>query len=359
VDPKTGETALPVDLIRTVAVVLVILLHASIEPYPNVDFMSPQGVQIWWASNLYNSIAIVCIPLFVMLTGSLLLQPSKCEEPLRVFFKKRWRRIGIPIFFWGSVFFAWDFLVKGQSFTAISLLQGVIAGPYVHFWYLYALIGLYLITPVVRVVVAHANWEVIKYFLVLWLVGTGVVSLLTLIVSISPQTVWFRDNVFIFTGLIGYFILGAYVQRLRINRAILASGFILSTVCTFFGTYFLIGTIGEAYGRFFLDASSLSVIVASISLFLLLVTIPNSIGQNRLPYSNRALKVISENSLPIYLFQVIVLETLQNGYLGFKLSITTLNPIIEIPLLTGVTLVICLAIIVPLKKLPYVKRIIG
>jgi len=71
------------------------------------------------------------------------------------------------------------------------------------------------------------------------------------------------------------------------------------------------------------------------------------------------LKVISENSLPIYLFHLIVLETLQSGYLGFKLSVTTLNPLIEIPLLTALTLVICLAIIVPLKKLPYVKRIIG
>lgn len=358
-DPKTGESSLPVDLIRTIAIVLVILLHASIEPYPNVDLMSPQGVQIWWASNIYNSIAIVCIPLFVMLTGSLLLQPSKCDEPLRVFFKKRWRRIGIPVLFWGIVFFAWDFLVKGQSLTAVFLLQGILAGPYVHFWYLYALIGLYLITPVVRVVVANAKWEIIKYFLVLWFVGTGVVSLLTFSVSISPQTVWFKDNVFIFTGLIGYYIFGAYLQRLRINRAILFAGFILSTIGTILGTYFVIGTLGAVYGRFFLDSSSLSVIIASISLFLLLATIPNAKGQNRFPYSNRMLKVISENSLPIYLFHLIVLETLQSGYLGFKLSVTTLNPLIEIPLLTALTLVICLAIIVPLKKLPYVKRIIG
>jgi len=45
--------------------------------------------------------------------------------------------------------------------------------------------------------------------------------------------------------------------------------------------------------------------------------------------------------------------------LGFKISVTTINPIIEIPLVTAVTLLICLAILVPLKKLPYVNRIIG
>ena len=74
---------------------------------------------------------------------------------------------------------------------------------------------------------------------------------------------------------------------------------------------------------------------------------------------SRALKVVSQNSLPIYLFHVIVLEALQKGYLGFKISVTTINPIIEIPLITAVTLLICLALIVPLKKVPYMKRILG
>jgi hypothetical protein len=55
----------------------------------------------------------------------------------------------------------------------------------------------------------------------------------------------------------------------------------------------------------------------------------------------------------------MVLEALQKGFLGFKISVTTMNPIIEIPLITAVTLLICLAIIVPLKKIPYVRRVIG
>ena len=71
------------------------------------------------------------------------------------------------------------------------------------------------------------------------------------------------------------------------------------------------------------------------------------------------LKLISQNTLPIFLFHVIVLESLQKGYFGFTISITKMNPIIEIPLITALTLLICLAVIVPLKKIPYVKRIIG
>lgn len=359
VPPNNEGITLPVDLIRTIAIILVILLHAAIEPTPNLNIMSPQGVQLWWTSNIYDSIARSAVPLFVMLTGALLLQPNKVDEPLRVFFKKRWNRIGIPVIFWGALFFAWDFLVRGQSLSVLSIMQGIFAGPYVHFWYVYILIGLYLITPLLRVVVANADWRIIRYFLIIWFIGTGIVTLVTLYANLSSQTIWFKNNVFLLTGLIGYFILGAYAVKLRFRSSILYLGLILSTVWTILGTYFLVGTIGESYSQFFLDASSFSVIIASVTLFLLLAAISNQTIENRFPRGNKILKVISQNTLPIYLFHIIILETLQKGYLGVKISVTTMNPIIEIPFVTALTLLLCLAIIVPLKKLPYLNRIIG
>jgi surface polysaccharide O-acyltransferase-like enzyme len=354
-----GGIALPVDLIRTVAIILVILLHASIEPNPSLSQMSPEGVQLWWASNIYNSISRAAVPLFVMLTGALLLQPTKTDESLSVFFKKRWNRIGIPVLFWGVIFFLYDFSIKGQELTFTHVLQGVLAGPYMHFWYVYLLVGLYLITPLIRVLVVHADWIIIKYFLIIWFVGTGIVSLLTLSSEISPQAIWFDTNVFILTGIVGYFVLGAYLTRFRVRSTILYLGLIVSSVFTIVGTYFVISTLGEAYSQFFFTAISFNVITGSISLFLIMGAVPNRAIEIKIPRGAKILKVISENTLPIYLFHIIVLETLQRGVFGFKLSVTTINPIIEIPLITVVTLLICLAIIVPLKKLPYVKRIIG
>ena len=357
---QENETStLPVDLIRTVAIILVILLHAAIEPTPNLNIMSPQGVELWWTSNIYDSIARSAVPLFVMLTGALLLQPKKVDESLRFFFKKRWNRIGIPVIFWGSIFFAWDVLVRRQSLSALSILQGIFTGPYVHFWYVYVLIGLYLITPLLRVVVANADWRIIRYFLIIWFIGSGIITLVTLYANLSSQIIWFKNNVFLLTGLIGYFILGAYVAKLRFRSSFLYLGLILSTAWTILGTYFLVGILGESYSQFFLDASSFSVIIASVTLFLILAAIPNQTIKNRFPRGNKIIEVVSQNTLPIYLFHIIILETLQKGYLGVQISVTTINPIIEIPLITTVTLLLCLAIIVPLKKLPYIKRIIG
>jgi surface polysaccharide O-acyltransferase-like enzyme len=92
--------------------------------------------------------------------------------------------------------------------------------------------------------------------------------------------------------------------------------------------------------------------------FLLLASIPQQTIE-KWQKTNSVIRVISQNTLPIYLFHVIVLETLQKGYLGFSISVATLNPIVAIPLVTAVTLLICLAIIVSLKKVPYLKRILG
>ncbi|MCW3999054.1 MAG: acyltransferase family protein [Candidatus Bathyarchaeota archaeon] len=358
-DPESSGTSLPVDLIRTVAIVLVILLHAAIEPNPALSQMSPEGVALWWTSDIYNSIARVCVPLFIMLTGALLLQPSKTNEPLGAFFKKRWNRIGIPVLFWAGLYFIWDFLVRGEALTPTSFVQGLLAGPYVHFWFIYILIGLYLITPLVRVFVAYASWKVIRYFFLLWIVGTAVIPLLTLIADISPAATWFGESVFLLTGLVGYFILGAFWSKLKLRIWVLAAMFTLSTLWTIVATYFLVGALGESYSQFFLGATSFSVIVASVSLFGILASTSNVALQTRYPNASRVLAVISANTLPIYLLHIMVLETLQRGYLGFQLSVTTLNPVIEIPLVTALTLLICLAIIVPLKKLPYVGRIIG
>ena len=74
---------------------------------------------------------------------------------------------------------------------------------------------------------------------------------------------------------------------------------------------------------------------------------------------NKLLKVISENTLAIYLFHVMVLESLENGYFGFAINRNTFNPIIEVPLITVIVLFVSLAAILLLKKVPYLKKVIG
>jgi surface polysaccharide O-acyltransferase-like enzyme len=342
-----------VDLVRAVGIFLVLLLHISTEyviPPPEVS-----AVAAWWTSDFFNSIARPCVPLFVMLSGYLLLQPTKVNEPLKVFFKKRWARIGMPLIFWGAIYFVWIILFDNAQFSWNFLVNGVLNGPYVTFWFLYMLIGIYLLTPILRVLVAYASDSTMKLLLVVWFVGSGLVPVAAIFgYNISSQ-------VFILPGWIGYFLLGAYLMKMKTKPqrwkllVLLAAGF----AWTIFAEAFMMIIPGSSYLYLFYDYLTANVIVASVALFLLLTSISTE-SYGKLPSSIRkVVHAISVNSLPIYLFHMLLVEAFGKGLFGFNLTIMTLDPAIMTPLLTVIVLFLSLGAVVAMKKVPVLKRLIG
>ena len=88
----------PVDLIRSVAIIGVILLHSANDL--TIQHMSMLEAVRWTTVDVYQSLGRMGVPLFLLLTGALLLQPTKLDEPLGAFFRKRLARIGLPFLFW-------------------------------------------------------------------------------------------------------------------------------------------------------------------------------------------------------------------------------------------------------------------
>ena len=384
----------PADLIRTVAIVAVVLLHASNDL--TLEQMNWFEIVRWNTVTVYQSIGRLGVPLFLLLTGVLLLEPSKISEPIGTFFKKRVARIGLPFIFWGAVYFAWDFFVvhqiNSQPITTSSIIQGILTGPYYQFWYLYLLLGLYLVTPILRVVIAHAERNLIKYLLILWFLGA---SLLPVIYLVTPYRL--DSNVLTFTSYAGYFILGAYLITVQMRRRNLAVLLTLGVALTVLGTYQIAHTIGGPEMWFFQDYLSPTIILASITLFMLLISLQKpsvetppieapllqtssiqtsmiqaattqetspstkETNQNplRLSKGRKLMIIISANTLPLYLFHVMILETLQKGYLGFAINGNTINSIVGIPLNTVIVLFVSLGIILALKKVPVLKELVG
>ena len=355
------------------AIVGVILLHAANDL--TIQQMGQLEIIRWNAVNIYQILGRTGVPLFVILTGALLLQPSKLNESIGVFFKKRWVRLALPFLFWVVAYFVWDFLVdhqiNGQPITSNSIIQGILNGPYFHFWYLYMLMGLYLLTPILRLVIAHAERNLIKYLLVVWFLGTAILPLLGLF---GPFQL--NSYVFTFPAYAGYFILGAYFLTVKMQRSTMAVLMLVGFVLTAIGTYVLAATVGGGETYFFQEYVSPTMILASVMLFLLLNTVQmpsignrknqkeivqEQVAQKSISHhkTRKLLGLISENTLPIFLFHIIILECLWRGYFGFTLNGNTINSIIGVPLATAITLFICLAIFVPLKKVPILKKLIG
>ena len=356
VNRKAGQ-GLPVDLIRTFAIFLVMLLHACNQYYTVVVPNGLNSELYWWTATVYKALTLPCVPLFVILSGALLLHPSKLHEPIRFFLKKRFNRIGFAFFFWTIIYLGWALFVSKTPFTSSNIIEGLLysftSGAYYHFWFLYLIVGLYLITPILRTIVAYDSQKILRYLIFLWFIYVAVVPLVQF-VSVYPL----NETVFLIGGSIGYFVLGVYLQKIRrVRSSLLYALFFSSFGVTVFGTWLLRYSQGNEF--FFFNYQSVNVILTSVALFLFLLKFPPHWTKKRHPLFGRFVKAVSNNTLPIYMFHVIILETLQNGYLGFTLNITTMNPIIAVPVIAVVTLFVTLGLVLVMKKVPVLRRLIG
>jgi surface polysaccharide O-acyltransferase-like enzyme len=295
-----------------------------------------------------------------MLSGALLLQPAKLNEPIRVFLKKRLSRLGLAFAFWSAIYLAWGFFLTKTAVNLSNIGNGILydlfSGAYYQFWFIYLIVGLYLITPVLRVIIAYGSDKLLRYLLVLWFVGITVVPLLQLASGIQ-----INSDVFVIGGWVGYFVLGVYLQRVKVRMSILIGLLIGGFAATIFGVWLMtypLTSIGQ--GNFFFDYLTVNVIMGSAALFMILGRFRNDWPGSNHPIIGKITQAISRNTLPIFLFHVIILESLQRGFFfGFKLSYITLNPIIEIPLIATLTLLITLGLVLLMRKVPVLNKLIG
>jgi surface polysaccharide O-acyltransferase-like enzyme len=332
----------------------VIFLNATAFPYIIPATVTSEVMSNWWTSNFYASFGAMGIPLLVMLSGALLLDKSKADEPIRFFFKKRFNRIGLALIFWTIIYFIWAFKVTGKVPSTDEIMHGVFAGSYYHLWFLYLLLGLYLATPILRVLIKNMNRSQFKYLLALTLIGTIIPSLTTFIsFDLTPV-------MFVFAGWVGYYLLGSFLKEVEIKRThALFLSVILGVICAIVGTYLLTSYAGGNFFNFFYNPLNFNIIIASTALFLLLFNVSPKKIQSKHVYINRLIRWISENTLAIYLLHIIVLETFELGYLGFRISVFTMNAVLAIPLLVLVTLTLTSVIIYLVKKIPHIDNVIG
>ncbi|MCL2134122.1 MAG: acyltransferase family protein [Candidatus Bathyarchaeota archaeon] len=355
-DKQNGTSAIPVDLIRVVAISAVLLLHAisNLATQPIINM----GMLHWWVVvDIYQSFGRMGVPLFLMLSGALLLAPSKKDEQIDYFFKKRFSRIGLPFLFWSIIYFIWAFYITNTPFTQDFIINGILKGPYVTFWYIYMLIGLYLLTPLLRVMVANFTAKHFKYFIILWIIGAALIPMAEFI---SGWQTYLNGIVLLIPLCVGYFIAGAYLIKIRIKRWILTASTVLGFTLTIIITYFTAGNGGDT-AFFFQGNNSPTMILTTVSLFLLLnsYTKPQNVSQPEIfSWKQRIMHVISKNSLAIYLCHMIAFYILKTVFV-FVLNGYIIDAIIDVPLTAILTLLLSLFIIIPLKKIPGLKHFIG
>ena len=266
-----------IDIIRIFAFVFIVFLHTL-----NRQF----GVDVWMGGYAIISIGV---NLFIMISGYLLL--DKTEEAI-VFFKKRILNI-LPLFLVFNIIYIYFGkipimpILKGKAISAS------------HFWYIYMILGLYLLTPWLQKVLKYAEKETL-FVVFLWFLCN----------ILNPYLRYFNlaeipFSNFPLTGFIGYYILGYFVKKYdnKVKSAsfiliivIYALGFLLS----FLSTKYVLAVTGKRVSDFF-DKNSLGTFIMTISFFVFWCKFNFS-------KRDRIIKIVADSTYFAFLVHLIVLH---------------------------------------------------
>ena len=286
------------DVVRFIAMFTVVCCHCT-DPFNFYPGTAPNigEIKLWGA--IYGSVLRPCVPLFVMITGALLL-PVRGDAS--TFYKKRIPRVFYPFLIWSVLYnlFPWitgllglnpqiilDFFpyageeVMQQSFSVS--LEYILMIPFnfsilaVHMWYIYLLIGLYLYLPVFSAWVEKASERAKLMFLLAW----GVTLLLPYYYQFVSNYLWGTCSwnsfgmLYAFAGFNGYLLLGHYLKNLEWSlKKMLAIGipmFAAGYAVTFLGFRHItaLPEYTDEMLELFFTYCSLNVVMMTIPVFML------------------------------------------------------------------------------------------
>jgi surface polysaccharide O-acyltransferase-like enzyme len=339
-----------VDALRALAAIAIVFLHVS-SPIAQAPVANPGAW--WWCADLVYSLARPSIALFIMISGFLLLSPSK-EEGLGAFFRKRFIRIAVPFLAWGLVYFVWKNHAHVSASDCARLAREFVEGPvYYHLWFIYTITGIYLATPVLRVYVKNASIQNYSYLVATWFAGTCLYPIVGHFWGI-------RIGIPIMTagGFLGAFLLGDFLRKFAVDKSSrIWLALVAATCCavTVGAGYALSGGVPAKYDAVFQEFLSPTVVVTAACIFLMCKDLSFAKMRARFPGVYSVMSAVSGTSFSVYLMHIMVLEVLKSHIPGFSLDATFIHPAIGIPLTAGVTIFFCVVATLALRKIPFVK----
>ncbi len=325
---------------RILAICMVVLIHTVAGSVTHSGF----GSHRWWGAVLLDSSASWAVPVFVMMSGALLLTPGRWAGAA-AFYRRRLLKIGTPALAWIGIYFAYRHWYLDQDFGIRQVLRLTLGGhPYVHLFFLFVILGLYASTPLLRILVANLSWAQLVGLTGVWLTLSSFNEFIgsALGVPASPNAIS------LFIPYIGYFfagyLLGDVVVK-GIRAWLLVAGVVVATV-------------GEAVGAFHLHSyiplgkfSALS-IAMSIMAYIVLLQV-GRIATER-GYTGRIARILAGAAFGVYLVHLIVLQLFTDA-VGINLQPATAG---GLAVALVVTIVVSWAVILVIQRIPLLKRIV-
>jgi len=157
-----------------------------------------------------------CVPVLVMISGVLFLNPEKEMPVSKIIIRYILKMVLVLVLLAIPAEIAMQFVFSGYQFSPqqikIAILNIVQGKTQTHFWFLYLIIGIYFITPLLRIFTKYASKKNYEYLLVVLFIFTSVIT------TIKKLTLAdFGINIPISSAYVLYFLLGFYIHHYNIT----------------------------------------------------------------------------------------------------------------------------------------------
>ena len=322
-----------IDQLRALAIVLVLFAHISTHTCERFADVYILGSFKWASAAFFVDVGVIGVPLFLMITGALLL--NREYGNLFDFVKHRYLRILPPFLFWAII-----------TFNIFS------------FWYVWLMMGIYLFLPIINSFIKDYQMKGVEYFLIIWLI--------CILLNTFGHYPFYKLELSYFFGYIGYVVLGYYLFKKEFNVSkskMFWLGFILFLGFTFINMFYTF-EFSKIYDKHvWLTYLTIVPVFQSIGVFLIFKNLEEYSGSNKVLNFIKKFKFknVVENlsfcSYGMYLDHMFIL-----GYvLGLPITkqLFSINPLYW--LFTAIILIPFLSwlVVYILSKIPYVKYISG
>ncbi|QSX04985.1 acyltransferase family protein [Sedimentibacter sp. zth1] len=353
---KQKSNILYLDMLRIFTIFTVIILHLSAQNWLGVSTKS-FSFQVF---NIYNTFVHCNVPVFIMLSGALLLDHSY-NINIKKLYTKNILRLLIAYIFWSFLYAIITYIYNGQFNGAYGLLISIIKGTlnsHYHLWFLPLIIGIYMLLPIIKPLTESTHSKKLcLYFLILFfLLGILRPSIFVFSFPYKKQ-ISTIINKFYFSPVVswlGYLILGHYIKAYDLKRKHRILIYVLGIITYLFALIYnayISYTTGIPNQFYYFAFSVTSFFLASTWFVFFKYQIPKFKFSKK---TESIINKISKNAFGVYLVHAAIIKLL------YTLGLNTLsfNPILSIPLIALLVYFISYLIVLGIRKIPFINKYI-
>lgn len=328
------------DIIRSFAIIMVLVLH-SINYYITEPFLFKTNS--WYINLFLNAFARTGVPLFFMLSGCLALSSDNTKN-YKVFYKKVFNRIVIPLIFWNIIYYIYKCIAGYIDFDIKTLLSDFLnCGTEYHLWYLYTLGGIYLIAPFLKILIEHCSIKQLCWLLFLMLFGTTIRPFIN---TVTPLYIYFSEP--LFNGYISCFLMGWLLNQIKISTKVVGLFIVSGLISLIFSAAFHhINSSNDHINLYFNYGYSICHYSLAASLFIVL----KAVFREKILFG-KFITTLSVCSFGIYLTHVIIIDLILNYFM------IDASPVFSAFYIFIITFSVSFAVSFFLGKIKYIKNII-